>query len=94
MELAARFFLLEANGSSLMTVTHADVSSDGKRATILFTVLPTEKEQEALEFAKRKRSDFKEFVKKESRLGRIPFFDFHIDVGEKNRQRVDEISIS
>jgi len=94
MELAARFFLLEANGSSLMTVTNAQVSDDGKRALIFFTVLPEDKEEEALEFAKRKRSDFKEFVKKESRLGRIPFFDFHIDVGEKNRQRIDEISIS
>lgn len=91
-ELAARFFASESNGSSLMTITSASVSDDGKEATIFFTVLPEDKEEEALAFTKRRRSDFKAFVKSESRLGRIPFFDFRIDVGEKNRQRIEEIS--
>ena len=38
-ELAARFFASESNGSSLMTITSASVSDDGKEATIFFTVL-------------------------------------------------------
>ncbi len=50
---AATFLQNEANGSSLITVTNATVSDDGKYATIFFTVLPVDKEKTALEFAKR-----------------------------------------
>ena len=48
-------------------------------------------EKTALEFAKRKRAEFKEFVKDNSKLGRIPLLDFEIDTGEKNRQRIDSL---
>ena len=48
-------------------------------------------EKTALEFAKRKRSQFKEFVKENSRLGKIPQMDFEIDLGEKNRQKIDNL---
>jgi len=92
MELAARFFSLESNRTSLVTVTSASLSDNGKEATIFFTVYPEDKEASVVDFAKRKRTDFKHFVKDESRLGRIPFFDFEIDIGEKNRQRIDELS--
>ena len=43
-------------------------------------------------FLKRKRSDFRDFVKDNARLARIPFFDFEIDKGEKNRRQVEEAS--
>ncbi len=90
-DMAARFLTVHGNGSSLMTVTHVDLTPDGKRATILFTVFPQDFEKTALEFAKRKRSDFKEFVKDNSKLGRIPLLDFNIDSGEKNRQKIDTL---
>ncbi len=48
-------------------------------------------EKTALEFAKRKRSDFKQFVKDNSRIGYIPQLDFEIDFGEKNRQKIDRL---
>ena len=89
---AAVFLQNEASPSSLITVTNAALSSDSKRATIFFTVFPIEKEKTALEFAKRKRKEFKQFMMSETRLGRIPLFDFEIDNGEKNRQRIDTIS--
>jgi ribosome-binding factor A len=90
--LASQFLELESNGSSLVTVTDAKVSDDYKTATIFFTVFPDNKEKAVLDFVKRKRTEFKHFVKTESKLGRIPFFDFAIDEGEKNRQKIDEIS--
>lgn len=90
-DLAARFLELEGSGSSLLTVTRIELGSDGKHATIFFTVFPDSLEKTALEFAKRKRSEFKRFVKDNSTLGRVPFFDFEIDFGEKNRQRVDDL---
>jgi ribosome-binding factor A len=91
-ELSAEFLSRESNRTSLITVTNVHVSPDGKTATIFFTVLPEDKQKAALDFAKRMRSDFREFVKEKSRLQRLPFFDFEIDTGEKNRQRIDELS--
>src|SRR4051812_48599443 len=88
-DLGARFLMQNGNGSSLMTVTRVEMSSDGKHASIFFTVFPDEYQKTALEFAKRKRSEFKEFVKENSKLGRIPQLDFEIDLGEKNRQKID-----
>jgi ribosome-binding factor A len=90
--LATSFISLESNYTSLITVTGVDLSKKGDHATVMFTVLPEDKEDDALDFLKRKRADFREYVKKESRLARIPFFDFEIDMGEKNRQKIDEIS--
>lgn len=90
-DLGARFLLLNGNGKSLLTVTNIELTSNGKNATILFTVFPVEFEKTALEFAKRKRSEFKEFVKENSKLGRIPQLDFEIDTGEKNRQKIDNL---
>ena len=88
-DLGARFLLLNGSGASLLTVTRTELTKDEKRATIFFTVFPDGFEKTALEFAKRKRSEFKEFVKENSKLGRIPQLDFEIDVGEKNRQKID-----
>ncbi len=90
---AAEFLQRESNGASLITVTDAKLSNDEKYATILFTVLPEEKQDSALEFAKRMRSEFREYVKNNTKLGRIPMFDFGIDLGEKHRQKIDLISL-
>ncbi|MBU6430942.1 MAG: ribosome-binding factor A [Patescibacteria group bacterium] len=90
-EAAAKFLNIESNRVSMATVTGAQVSKDGKYATILFTVFPSEKEKAVLDFAKRKRTEFRDFAKKNIRAGRIPFFDFEIDAGEKHRQKIDSI---
>lgn len=90
-DMGARFLLLNSNGSSLITVTNVELTNRAKNATIFFTVFPTEFEKTALEFAKRKRSEFKEFVMEHSKLGRVPQLDFDIDTGEKNRQKIDDL---
>jgi len=90
-ELAARFLLENGNGTSLLTVTSVVLSGRGKYATIFFTVFPAEFEKTAVEFAKRKRSEFKQYVRDNSKLGIIPQLDFAIDLGEKNRQRIDDL---
>lgn len=89
--LAAQFLQRESNHTSLITVTHVELTPDGKKAIIYFTVLPEDKQKGALDFAKRKRTEFRTYVKDKSRIGRLPFFDFEIDMGEKNRQRIDEL---
>ncbi len=90
-ELAANFLVKENNKTSLITVTSANCSPDLKRSTVFITVLPTAKEKDALEFAKRKRTEFREFLKKKLVLKTVPFIDFEIDLGEKNRQKIDEL---
>jgi ribosome-binding factor A len=90
-ELAANFFSRTSNRQSLITVTDVLIMSKGGRAEILITVLPVEMEQKAVEFANRQLTDFRIFVKENSRIARIPFFEVKLDIGEKNRQRIDEI---
>ncbi len=91
-EHAATFFARESAVSSLLTVTRADMSPDLKAATVFFTVLPATQEAEALKFAKRSRSDFRDYIRTHSRFHPIPVVDFEIDYGEKNRQRIDELT--
>ena len=90
--LAAELLQRESSGSSLITVTDANISKDLKKATIFITVLPESSEESALNFAKRKRSDLRNFIKTKLQMKTLPFLDFEIDKGEKNRQRIDELS--
>ncbi len=90
-ELAAIFLGRENNKTSLITVIAATCSPDLKRATIFITVLPDSKEKTALEFAKRKRPELREYLKKNMPVKTIPFVDIAIDLGEKNRQKIDEL---
>lgn len=92
-ELAALFLQKESNRTSLITVTHVDVQARSNRAVVYVTVLPIDKEKAALDFLKRMRGPFREYVKEHARLRAIPTFDFEIDVGEKNRQKIDELTI-
>ncbi len=89
---AADFFARESNAQSLITVTRTVMGQGLKTAMIYFTVLPESFEKTALAFAKRSRSDFRDYVKKHSAFHPIPTIDFEIDMGEKNRQRVDDLT--
>ncbi len=91
-KLSAEFLSREADKSSIITVTNANISDDLKNATIFLSVFPENSEDAALNFAKRKRAELKRYVKSKLRMKRVPFFDFEIDYGEKNRQRIDELS--
>ena len=90
-ELAAQFLGRENNRTSLITVTSCTTSPDLKRATVFITVLPEGKEHDALDFAKRKRSEFRDYLKQNFKGKVIPFVDIEIDQGEKNRQKIDEL---
>jgi ribosome-binding factor A len=90
-ELSAQFLGRENNRTSLITVTSASCSPDLKKATIFITVLPSDKEENALGFVKRRLSELREFLKKNLPIKTIPFIDVAIDLGEKNRQKIDEL---
>jgi ribosome-binding factor A len=90
--MAGDFFARESGVKALITVTHADISPTFKEAKIFISVLPQASETIALKFAKRARSDFREYLKMNGRFHPVPIVDFVLDLGEKNRQRVDELT--
>ena len=89
---AAEFLAREANRQSLVTVTRTLMSEDGKRGTIYITAFPESAENAAVKFANRHRTEFADFFRKKVRGAFPPHVEFVIDLGEKNRQRLDEIS--
>jgi len=91
-EMASKFLLEESAGPALITVTSVKVSGDLKLAKIYFTCYPAESEKYVIDFTKRKRSEFRDYIKENSGLQRLPFIDFEIDLGEKNRQKIDDLS--
>jgi ribosome-binding factor A len=91
-KLAGEFIERESNRNSLITVTRVFVPTDMKRANIMVTVLPEGHEDNAINFLKRMRGEFKEYFKKHAKVGRIPFFDFSLDKGEKMAQRIRELT--
>ena len=91
-KLAATFLDREADRTSLITVTRIDISPDFKNSIIYISVLPDSQAESALNFSKRKMTDFKKYVKDNMNIHTVPFFDVKLDLGEKNRQRIEELS--
>jgi ribosome-binding factor A len=91
IKLATDFIKTESNNQSMITITNLSASNDFSKVTYFISVFPSQKEAAAVDFLKRQRSDFRDYVKSNSRLARIPRFDFEIDLGEKARQRIEEI---
>ena len=90
-ELAATFIEREAGNTSLITVTRVMLSQDSKRAKIMVSVLPREKEKAAYGFIKRNLGELRKHITKNLRINPIPFLDVQIDEGEKNRQKIDDL---
>ena len=90
-DLAGDFLSRASNRTSLITVTRVILSDDQKRVDILLSVLPKEAEKTALIFANRMTTEFKEFIKKKSRIRILPRIHFSLDFGEQNRQRIEEL---
>ncbi len=91
-EAAAEFIVREATPQSLITVTRAVLSEDGKRGVVYITVLPDSAEATAVSFVNRNRKEFVDFLQRRVRGGVPHHIEFEIDLGEKNRQRLDQLS--
>lgn len=90
--LAAQFLERESESKALITVTRAIASQNYHEVTIFLSILPQSQEAEALRSAKRLRSDFREYLRTHTRFHPTPTVDFILDEGEKNRQRIDELT--
>lgn len=91
-EVAAEFIVREANPTPLITVTRAELSDDHARGVVYLTVFPDSGEDAALAFANRTASEFGAFFKTRIRGMQPPRITFVLDRGEKNRQRLDQLS--
>jgi ribosome-binding factor A len=89
--ILATFIERESNRSSLITVTRCDISPNFKNLIVYLSVLPEDKEDQVMSFMKRRAKDAREYVKKNLSMRVIPFIEFRIDAGEKNRQRITEL---
>jgi ribosome-binding factor A len=89
-DLAASFLEIASSGGSLITVTRCIVTPDTKNAIIYISVLPESKEAAAIGFAKRQRGEMRTYMEKQLNA-RIPYLDVEIDLGEKHRNRIDDL---
>lgn len=89
---AARFLEQESNRTTLITVTRVVLSEKNNHAEVLLSVLPESAEEAALAFANRRARAFRAFLGQAARLRRLPGISFALDRGEKNRQRIEELS--
>ncbi|HOY11262.1 MAG TPA: ribosome-binding factor A [Candidatus Paceibacterota bacterium] len=89
--LIAEYLNREAGTKSLITVTHCDMTPDSKKVTAYISVIPENLEEEALNFAKRRRPEIRQHIKEHSRLHHLPHVEVAIDEGEKNRQNIERL---
>ena len=91
-ETAAAYLAREANRDSLITVTGVELSDTEGSARILISVLPEDKAEAALAFVQRRANDYRLYFMEKVKMNRPPKFVFAIDLGERIRQKLDEIS--
>jgi len=79
-------------GGALITVTRAAVAPNLRNITIFVSILPKSAEVEQLKALKRLRTDLRDYLKEKTVLRDVPTVDFELDIGEENRQRIDELT--
>lgn len=89
--ITASFIKSKPVYGAVITVTQVEVSSDLKKAKIMITVFPDEKEVEVLKMIREERNALRDHIKSHMRMKFLPHFEIEIDKGEKNRQRIDKI---
>lgn len=90
--LAADFVHRIVENSAIVTVTNLGLSPDLKTAIVFITVFPESEETDTLDFLKRKAGELRHYVVERIKMRKVPFFEFALDKGEKNRQRIDELT--
>ncbi len=90
-KIFAQFIERESNRNSLITVTRCKISKDLKHIKVFVSVLPEEEEAKALAFLERRKWDARDYMKKRIRIRILPFVEFLLDQGEKNRQKIDQL---
>lgn len=85
------FIERESNKQSLVTVTRCDTAPDLSNVIVYVSVFPTDAEDKVINFLNRRKYDARTYMKKRVVSRVIPQVNFMIDLGEKNRQHIDQL---
>ncbi len=85
------FIERESNKQSLVTVTRCDTAPDLSNVIVFVSVFPTDSEEQVINFLNRRKVDARTYMKKRVSSRTIPQVNFMIDLGEKNRQHIDQL---
>ncbi|HEY9583031.1 MAG TPA: ribosome-binding factor A [Candidatus Paceibacterota bacterium] len=90
-DLVSEFLEKESDRTAIITVTRIDLMAEGKLARCFISIFPETNEKTALGFAERRAGTVREYVSQKTKMRTVPKFEFTLDQGEKNRQRIDEL---
>jgi ribosome-binding factor A len=90
--LAAKFISRASNRTSLITITRAEINDKKTVCTVYFSVLPDAEEASASIFMKRMAGDLRTFLQREENVFRVPHLEMELDLGDKHRRKIDELS--
>jgi ribosome-binding factor A len=78
-KLASEFINRESNRTSLITVTQVEYDDRTRATSIFISTYPEKDTRGAVEFLNRNRDEFRDYIKKHSRLARLPRVLFQAD---------------
>lgn len=78
--MAAEFINRENPTTSLITVTGSKLGDTMRHIDIYVSVLPESSENNAIEVLNKLKKDFSEYVETRAKIGRMPSFEFKIDL--------------
>ncbi len=84
-------FLAKNSGNSIIAVNYIETSSDLKIAKIFISIFPESKETEAIKALKLKAGELREFIGSQIKMKFLPRFEFEIDKGEKEKQKIEKL---
>ena len=90
-DLLSQFLEKESDRQTIITITHVELMHESKKARCYISFSPPEKENVALGSARRRAGKARKFLATRTKMRFVPELEFELDLGEKNRQRIDEL---
>ncbi len=90
--IGAEWIERNATNQSLITLTNTVLSEDRRHVTFFITVYPEDKEAPVLDFLNRSKDDIRKDIREKTDGRFYPQVNVVIDGGEKNRQKIDELT--
>lgn len=79
------------SSGAIISVIKAKTSKDLKMTKIFVSIFPEDKEKEILFLLHKNLSGLRDYVKSQSKMKFLPFFEIEIDKSEKSRQKIERI---
>ena len=90
-KVLAEFLREELGVSPLVSVTRVEVARGLRSARVFITVYPEKDAGAVLAVLEKKHGALMRYLTAHTRIKYIPSVSFEIDLGEKNRQRIEEL---